>query len=100
MEASTFTVWIASGGMRSQLTVSPNGSLKRAPFTYTARPWLVPVTGDAVKPRNRMSGWNGLPDVSLIVALGMLSRMARVSEGTWVRSISALSSTWVACGSA
>ena len=38
---------MARSGIRSQLTVSPNASLIRAPFMYTATPWGEPSTGDA-----------------------------------------------------
>ena len=57
------------------------------------------MIGEAEKPRNRMSGWNMLPDVSFTLALGVVSRMAPVSVGMPVRAICLLSSTWVASGS-
>ena len=45
-----------------------------------------------------MSGWKTLPSVSLIVAPGMFSRIARVRSGTPVRSMSLWPSTLVAAG--
>src|SRR4029453_2054683 len=42
---------IASRGMRSQLTVSPNPSLNRMPSRYTDSPMALPARGEARKPR-------------------------------------------------
>src|ERR1700676_2339913 len=98
LAASIFTDLMAAGGIKSQFTVSPKASLKRAPFTYTARPCAVPATGDAVKPRNRTSGWKPLPSTSLIEAEGTFARMAPVRLGMPVRLISWALSTRVAVG--
>ena len=51
---------IANCGIRSNCTVSPNGSLIRTPCWWTATPCGSPRSGDAVKPRNRSVGWNRL----------------------------------------
>src|SRR5205814_784184 len=42
---------IAEPGIRSQFTVSPNGSLMRTPSWYTEIPWGVPSRGEALNPR-------------------------------------------------
>ena len=54
--------------------------------------------GEAVKPRKMMSGWKGLPAVSLIVAPAMVSSMAPVRLGIPVRFTSRGPSTLVAAG--
>ena len=42
---------MADWGMRSQLIVSPNPSLKRMPSRYIDRPMGLPASGEARKPR-------------------------------------------------
>ena len=58
-------LWIADWGSRSQLTVSPSGSLMRTPFWCTVIPWAGPNKGEAVKPRYWRSGCMGLLCTSL-----------------------------------
>jgi hypothetical protein len=69
LELTSSTCWIALAGIRSQFTVSPNASLIRTPFSYTAIPCEVPSTGDAANPRYRMSGWNGSAMLSFTLML-------------------------------
>jgi hypothetical protein len=54
-----FTDRMAWVGIRSQFTVSPNGSFRRAPFRYTDIPCGVPSRGEARKPRYCKSGMSG-----------------------------------------
>ncbi len=60
---------IAAAGMRSQLTLSPKGSLMRTPSKNTEMPWGVPSSGEAAKPRMFRSGWNGFPWAALAPTL-------------------------------
>ena len=58
----------------------------------------MPATGEAVKPRNKISGWKALPSVSLTEAEGTLSRMAPVRLGIPVRLMSPASKMRVDSG--
>src|SRR4029450_7285778 len=85
---------MANWGMRSQLIVSPNPSLKRMPSRYTDNPMGLPVSGPPRKPRYVRSLCQGLPWAPMVFTEPKLRNRC---SGRFTRFWSLMSSVVTRC---